>query len=60
MVYRTPAIVDYGSITEHTFWRCNSPVAIPGLPPKSRELLTRDNFCECSHTPIDPTPDCIP
>jgi hypothetical protein len=46
MRYGTPQIVDYGSITDHTFAR------IGGCGPKcgAPEPLIRDTNCEASHT----------
>jgi hypothetical protein len=49
MRYTTPQVIDYGSITEHTFTACQ------GLPAGSGKVgnpapINRDKFCECSHT----------
>jgi len=43
--YKAPTLIDYGSISEHTFTRCG------GTGPKiGGSVGFRDKFCECSHT----------
>jgi hypothetical protein len=47
--YERPEIVDYGSITDHTFSRCNPSAPAP-IPPKGPADVPHhiDKFLECS------------
>jgi hypothetical protein len=49
MRYHSPAVVDYGSIADHTFSRCN-PNAPEEIPPKDSADVPHhiDNHLECS------------
>jgi hypothetical protein len=53
MAYERPSVVDFGSITDHTFSRCNPTGAIPNrggnTPPKGpAENFHWDVHMECS------------
>jgi len=50
MRYTTPSITDYGSITEHTFTRCQGLPDVEGQKVGNPAPINRDKFCECSHT----------
>ena len=50
MRYDAPMVIDYGSITEHTFTACQGVPNNPGDKVGSPEQINRDKFCECSHT----------
>ena len=47
MVYRTPVIADFGSITQHTF--ANAPASC-NPNKQGTETGIRDKKCEFSHT----------
>ena len=47
MAYEKPAIIDYGSIADHTFYRCAG--GNPGAEkPKDPDLCEHDKHGECS------------
>lgn len=50
--WETPTIVDYGSIAEHTFSRCNPSLPAGSKPPKDSIDVPHhiDNHMECSAT----------
>jgi len=47
-MFETPVVRDYGSITSHTFSRCETGTPEPGAPPKDFRDFPLDNFGECS------------
>ncbi len=48
--YEAPRVVDYGSITQHTFTRSPAPCG-PNPPPKDFRVCELDKFCEYTCSP---------
>jgi hypothetical protein len=48
MRYEIPAVIDFGSIAEHTFTRCDTASGGVGAPPKDWMTCEHDKFGECS------------
>lgn len=48
MRYETPKVIDYGSIAEHTFTRCEGATGGSDAPPKDIMVCEHDKFGECS------------
>ena len=48
MRYETPRVIDFGSIAEHTFTRCDDSTGGETAPPKDPNIFGHDKFGECS------------
>jgi len=49
-------LIDYGSIAEHTFTRCDTAEDRAGAPPKDHITCAHDKHgeCSCGHTGLTP------
>jgi hypothetical protein len=56
MKYEKPVVVDFGSIAEHTFTRCEGATGGAGAPPKDEIICGHDNHGECSCNDTGLTP----
>jgi hypothetical protein len=55
MTYEAPRVIDYGSIAEHTFTRCEGATG-SDTPPKDFMICDHDNHgeCSCANTGLTP------